>query len=455
MKPINPIQSNSPQPERDTAPQPNAPSARDQQVFNDMMRQRQREQTPREQNERSPMALYERDETKAESKGRDNWDPDMPLENPSDEQMKSLQKQQRDKQERIARRREEQGRQPSPENRDSKDTESKTFGETPRQTPSREPQTRAPFEQPRDSFRGNNAPGQGNDHHVRQENEATPRQSHESTARPPASNTTNPTNQATNTGNTENAATTGTQTPADTNAATQSATTNNHVQWQGFNPPPKKAPTLGKPLPDSGSRTEGTGTTETGTAQLSGDHILAGLQRRQGDGDSSGGSGGDGSHQPQNAGEAILGMLQQNTQSNDVGKVQATKSAQMISDIAEKIVDRILVSNTSMNNSKDEVRLMIKNSVLPETEVRISRHGGQLEIQLVTKDTDAYRLLNERADGLQHFLKERLRNSEVNVRLQFDEAGAEAGNNHSGRDGDGRSRNRRNLADEVEGQEEP
>ncbi len=444
MKPINPTQPNSPQPERDTAPQPSAPSARDQQVFNDMMRQRQREQTSRDQGERSPMALYERNEPKSESKGRDDWDPDMPLENPSDEQMKSLQKQQRDRQERVARRREEQGRQPSPENGDDKDTEHKPFGETPRKTPSREQQTSTLSEQPSESYRDNNEPRFGNAPSPRPGNEAAPR--------PPA---TNPTNPSAHTGGTESATTTGTQTPADNNAATQSATTNNQVQWQGFNPPPKKAPTLGKPLPDSAVRTEGTGTKETGAAQLSGDHILAGLQRRQGDGDSSSGSGGDGSHQPQNTGEAILGMLQQNTQSNDVGKVQATKSVQMISDIAEKIVDRILVSNTSMNNSKDEVRLMIKNSVLPETEVRISRHGGQLEIQLVTKDTDAYRLLNERADGLQYFLKERLRNNEVNVRLQFDEAGAEAGNNHSGRDSDGRSRNRRNLADEVEGQDEP
>lgn len=454
MKPINPTQPNSPRPERETAPQPNAPSERDQQVFSDMMRQRQREQHTREQSENSPESLYHQRDAKTESKRRDDWDPDMPLDNPSDEQMKGLQKQQRDQQERVARRREEHGRQPSQHETAGNESEHQAADGSRRDSNLREPQTRSTWATSHEQTRAfEQSQGQTRETPAPRQPQAEIRPAAEPAPRPgtdpaPANSGGTPTN-PTPTEPGTNPATT-----AD-NTAAQGAASQSQVQWQGFNPPPKKAPTLGKPLPEAGTRTETLGNAANSAAQLSGDHILAGLRRRQGDGEGSGGSGGDEGYQPQNAGEAILGMLQQNHQSNDVTKVQAAKSAQMISDIAEKIVDRILVSNTSLNNNKDEVRLLLKNTVLPETEVRISRHGGQLEIQLVTKDTDAYRLLNERADGLQHFLKERLRNNEVNVRLQFDEAGAEAGNNHSGRDSDGRSRQQRNLADEIEAQDQP
>lgn len=509
MKPIESTTPHSPAPEPNQNPVSGQPSDRDQQQFSDMMRQKQREAAPRGQSQESPMELYRRREERGGADSGDQWDPDMPFDNPTDSQMKMMQKQQREKQERVARRREDEQRQPSSEEQAQQDTSGEealpsfrnfsnaadgqsrplVSGEQPQKGQGDTPETG----EGGDNGEGNTdlqsglfGQGQGEPKTTWTQPQTGTTGFGEATQQPfagqsgasgdqPTGPLPSSTGTAPQTGDQSQA--TGGPTPRTTEQGTPNPAvigqppqptdpgtlpnpvvaegSNNQQQllWMTLNQD-KKAPTLGKPLPE-GSKPEsgegGTSQTVDGT-RLSGEHILSSLQRGQsggeGGGKGGGGKGGGqegepGSATPQNAGDAILGMLQQSQQTTDVDGVQATKATHMISDIADKIVDRILVSDVG-STGKDEVRLMLKNSVLPETEVRITREGGNLEIQLVTKDTDAYRLLNERTDGLQNFLKEKLKNDDINVRLQFEDTHTEGG------DSEGRSRQQRDLYDEMQ-----
>ena len=172
-----------------------------------------------------------------------------------------------------------------------------------------------------------------------------------------------------------------------------------------------------------------------------------------GDGEAGGdGDGGGSQSQSQSAGDAILNLLQANRPVSGAAGAQGPLPPAMrtIAEVADKIVDRILVSDKSLSGD-GEVRLMLKDSVLPGTEVRILRHAGALQIQMVTQSTDAYRLLAEKQDNLQAFLTERLNDREVRVELNFKDQGADSGANRQGdQHSDGRSRHRRDLIEEME-----
>ena len=386
--------------------QPVDPSERDQESFSEMMRQRKRE-APDAREEESPWELLQKRNPKKDDprqSRRDDFDPDYPLDDPTDAQMEMLQKHQKEKHERQLRQRREllrrnpnQQGQPAP-NQDN-------------------PQAN-PFLQG-----GNPAGGNGNPQPSGGEGTAT--------AQLPA-------------GQQEAAAQTGSQ------QANLWLSLKAKEQGEG------QTPTLGQPIPKNPDLSalggEATGNLGQLSGKPTGEEMLAGIEQAAGEAGPSEGPAPLGG-QPQNAGEAILGILQQSHRGGEAMPVEAAKAAQTISDVADKIVDRILVSDTNLNG-KDEVRLMLKNSVLPGTEVRITRHGGQLEIQLVTNNNDAYRLLNERQDGLQSYLNQRLKDSEVNVQLRFNDHGAGGGDNHSGRDSQGRSRQRRSIVEEQENIEE-
>jgi len=123
--------------------------------------------------------------------------------------------------------------------------------------------------------------------------------------------------------------------------------------------------------------------------------------------------------------------------------VQGAEAAQgnvSVSDISREIADRILVSDPELSG-RQEVRIMLKESVLPGTEIRIRKEGDSVQIQLVTTSNDTFILLSDRKDQLQGHLHSRL-GERVSVGLEFNETGAGQG--------DGRSRQRRNMYDEME-----
>lgn len=144
------------------------------------------------------------------------------------------------------------------------------------------------------------------------------------------------------------------------------------------------------------------------------------------------------------AGDSILQAFQSRTVSTSKEPAAAMASRSKISDVATQIADRILVSDPSLDG-KQEVRIQLKESVLPGTEVRISKEGGSIRVELTTVNADSYRFLAEQQTGLQDHLKTRLGE---NVQVQVTTAETQ------GDTQDGRSRQQRDLYEELQDRED-
>ena len=102
--------------------------------------------------------------------------------------------------------------------------------------------------------------------------------------------------------------------------------------------------------------------------------------------------------------------------------------------IVGEIANRILVSSPSDNPAgTQEIRIQLKESVLPNTEVRIYRHAGSLQVEFLTGSKDSQMFIEQRQPDIQKILGERLSNETVNVSVQDSQQ-------TRGGQGDGRSR---------------
>ena len=84
-----------------------------------------------------------------------------------------------------------------------------------------------------------------------------------------------------------------------------------------------------------------------------------------------------------------------------------------------EIADRILVSSAADNPAgMQEIRIHLKESVLPKTEVRIYRHAGSLQVEFVTNSKDSQMFIEQRQANIQKVLGDRLTDESVNVSVQ-------------------------------------
>ncbi|WP_142848233.1 type III secretion HpaP family protein [Telmatospirillum sp. J64-1] len=111
--------------------------------------------------------------------------------------------------------------------------------------------------------------------------------------------------------------------------------------------------------------------------------------------------------------------------------------------LADTVAERILVSDENADGSQ-EVRIQLKENVLPGTEIRLRHEGGRLVVELVCANADSLRFLDSQRDGLSSLLNSRLKD-EVQVRVT--PAGPGEG---SGQPQDGRSREEY-LAEDEDG----
>ncbi len=110
-------------------------------------------------------------------------------------------------------------------------------------------------------------------------------------------------------------------------------------------------------------------------------------------------------------------------------------AAQAVDALATQIADRILVSEPGMSGT-DEVRILLKDSVLPQTEVRFSRDGGTLQVEFVTQSEASFDLLQ----GHQNALQDRLaRKTDQPIKVAVTQSGQQDAS------GDGRSRQRQEV----------
>lgn len=115
--------------------------------------------------------------------------------------------------------------------------------------------------------------------------------------------------------------------------------------------------------------------------------------------------------------------------------------------IAEAVVERLLVSDGDTPGSQ-EVRIQLKDSVLPGTEIRIRQERGNIVVEFVCANADSVRFLDGQRDGLANLLGSRLKDLvEVMVTTADDTA---AGDRQ-----DGRSRQQYVAADDLPGTGKP
>jgi len=113
-----------------------------------------------------------------------------------------------------------------------------------------------------------------------------------------------------------------------------------------------------------------------------------------------------------------------------------------LGDLAQKLAGRILVAAEAGDSASREVRIRLKDSVLPGTEIVLRRKRGGVEIRFQASDTDTLRLLNTHLDDLRQALDARMGDRmPVSLSVSTTDAG-------EGRPEDGRSRNRREFDEE-------
>lgn len=110
--------------------------------------------------------------------------------------------------------------------------------------------------------------------------------------------------------------------------------------------------------------------------------------------------------------------------------------AQLHTQLAERILSSLPTANTPA-----EVRISLKESVLPDTEIRIQRTEKSLEVQFVTGSNTTEQVLSPQLRDLQTTLSQRF-TGEVRVSLERPDMDGNA-------QGDGRSRQQRNLFEEL------
>ena len=113
-------------------------------------------------------------------------------------------------------------------------------------------------------------------------------------------------------------------------------------------------------------------------------------------------------------------------------EIQQANSVKEIDAALQKLADQIQVSAKDAVNGA-EVRITLKDSVLPGTEIRIQRQGGELTVVMNTSSAEAGNFLAQHEASLQKMLAERFSNDKVQVNINMS-----GGDNQ---DSDGRSRN--------------
>lgn len=139
------------------------------------------------------------------------------------------------------------------------------------------------------------------------------------------------------------------------------------------------------------------------------------------------------------SGASILSSFFQNTPLQQKATEKIDQPSLNVNELSDKIADRILISQPDANGNA-EIRIQIKQDIIPDTEVRITKTGDGIKIDFISMSDDSLRLLNQHIDTLSHNLNNRF---DGKVVVQVNSGEFSQGNN------DGRSRQQRNLYDEI------
>lgn len=108
-----------------------------------------------------------------------------------------------------------------------------------------------------------------------------------------------------------------------------------------------------------------------------------------------------------------------------------------LNELADRIAKHIMTS--APGEAKPEVRIQLKESVMPQTQLQLVREDGYLTVRVVTASGETHGMLREQLQGLRHQLETRL-GEHVEMELRF-----------QGEDGEGRSKGYFRYEDDMEG----
>ncbi|MDR2436368.1 MAG: hypothetical protein LBD33_03630 [Puniceicoccales bacterium] len=134
-------------------------------------------------------------------------------------------------------------------------------------------------------------------------------------------------------------------------------------------------------------------------------------------------------------GDAILGSLHTSSEFHKAEAAKAEKQVNIIKSVGTEIAERILASTAALN-AKQEVRITLKNSVLPSTEIILAKDGKMLSVDFFTSASASASLLSSKQAELRLHLLNTLHDvNDVDVNV-YQDTSAESGDSHDGRSRD-------------------
>jgi type III secretion system needle length determinant len=134
-------------------------------------------------------------------------------------------------------------------------------------------------------------------------------------------------------------------------------------------------------------------------------------------------------------GEVILNSLRLSSEFFQVETAKIQKQAEVIKTLGQEIAEKVLASTAALD-AKQEVRIAIKDSILKETEVTISKNEGTLSVNFYTSASESASLLASKQAELKSHLRILQGFNDVEVAVYQEEFSDETSNSSN----NGRSR---------------
>ncbi|MDR3273975.1 MAG: flagellar hook-length control protein FliK [Puniceicoccales bacterium] len=135
-------------------------------------------------------------------------------------------------------------------------------------------------------------------------------------------------------------------------------------------------------------------------------------------------------------GDTILSSLRASSEFHQAEAVKAEKRAGIIKSVGREVAERILASSAALN-AKQEVRISLKNEILPNTEVIVSKDGKMLSVDFYTSASESASLLASKQAELRAHLMDTLHDvNDVDVNVYRETSETRDGDSHDGRSRD-------------------
>ena len=144
--------------------------------------------------------------------------------------------------------------------------------------------------------------------------------------------------------------------------------------------------------------------------------------------------------------EILKGMNSLKSHASVIGDAKSItySNSKEIASFISSVADRILVATNNANGTA-EVRISLKEDILPGTEVKILLENDKLTVEFLTFSLNSKEVLLSNKEILENHLKERLKDKDITVNINFSQRSEDFSSNS-----DGRSRGQRNLYEEME-----